>query len=44
MEVLESQRADLGNEAVDPALFALEQQIAALEEAQIEDGDRAEEV
>jgi class 3 adenylate cyclase/tetratricopeptide (TPR) repeat protein len=36
MEVLESQRADLGDETVDPALFALEQQIAALEDSQLE--------
>jgi predicted ATPase/class 3 adenylate cyclase len=35
MEVLESQRADLGDETVDPALFALEQQIAALEETPV---------
>jgi class 3 adenylate cyclase/tetratricopeptide (TPR) repeat protein len=42
MKVLESRRDELGNEAVDPALFALEQQIAAFEEIQLEDVDQAE--
>ncbi len=42
MEVLESQRANLGDDAVDPALFALEQQIAVLEDGQRADVDVAE--
>ena len=42
MTVLESQRAALGEEAVGPALFALKQQISALEETQVADADRAE--
>lgn len=42
MEVLESQRAELGDEATDSALFALEQQIVSLEEAQLTDEDRPE--
>ena len=42
MTVLESQRAALGDEAIDPALFALEQQIAALEDQQREDGGGTE--
>jgi class 3 adenylate cyclase/tetratricopeptide (TPR) repeat protein len=42
MVVLESQRADLGDDAVDPALFALEQQIAVLEDDQQVDVEVAE--